>query len=51
MLPIFGSILHYYEVFFIKIMVPKTGIEPARMLSPQESESCVFTNFTTWARQ
>ena len=30
-------------------VVPRAGVEPARMFSPRDFKSLVSTNFTTWA--
>ena len=30
-------------------LVPRAGVEPARMFSPRDFKSLVSTNFTTWA--
>ena len=31
------------------LLVPRAGVEPARMFSPRDFKSLVSTNFTTWA--
>ena len=30
-------------------MVPRTGIEPVRVIGPQDFKSCASTDFATWA--
>ena len=30
-------------------VVPRTGIEPVRVISPQDFKSCASTDFATWA--
>ncbi len=32
-------------------LVPRTGIGPVRVISPQDFKSCASTSFATWAEQ